>query len=45
MLYTKTAIKAGYKRNSLEKTGLVITYDNGNVNDRFRGRVIFPSIR
>ncbi|WP_165157432.1 DNA primase [Parabacteroides sp. ZJ-118] len=38
----KTAIKAGYKREFLEKTGLVITYDNGNVNDRFRGRVIFP---
>ena len=38
----KTAIKAGYKKEFLEKTGLVITYDNGNVNDRFRGRVIFP---
>ena len=38
----KTAIKAGYKKEFLEKTGLVIAYDNGNVNDRFRGRVIFP---
>lgn len=36
------AIKAGYKREYLEKTGLVISYDNGNVSDRFRGRVIFP---
>ncbi|WP_297909915.1 DNA primase [uncultured Parabacteroides sp.] len=38
----KAATKAGYKKEFLEKTGLVITYDNGNVNDRFRGRVIFP---
>lgn len=38
----KAATKAGYKKEYLEKTGLVITYDNGNVNDRFRGRVIFP---
>lgn len=38
----KTAMKSGYKKEFLEKTGLVIAYDNGNVNDRFRGRVIFP---
>lgn len=38
----KTATKSGYKKEFLEKTGLIITYDNGNVNDRFRGRVIFP---
>ncbi len=38
----KTAIQAGYQKSFLEKTGLIITYDNGNVNDRFRGRVIFP---
>lgn len=38
----KAAIQSGYKKEFLEKTGLVITYDNGNVNDRFRGRVIFP---
>lgn len=38
----RTAIKSGYKKEFLEKTGLIITYDNGNVNDRFRGRVIFP---
>lgn len=38
----KAAIRAGYKKEFLEKTGLVIAYDNGNVNDRFRGRVIFP---
>ena len=38
----KAATQAGYKKEFLEKTGLVIAYDNGNVNDRFRGRVIFP---
>lgn len=38
----KEAIKNGYKKDFLEKTGLIISYDNGNVNDRFRGRVIFP---
>jgi DNA primase len=38
----KEAIKSGYKQEFLEKTGLVIAYDNGGVNDRFRGRVIFP---
>lgn len=38
----KAATGAGYKKDFLEKTGLVIAYENGNVNDRFRGRVIFP---
>ena len=38
----KEALKKGYKKEYLEKTGLVIPYENGNVNDRFRGRVIFP---
>ena len=38
----KEATKSGYKKEFLEKTGLVIVYDNGGVNDRFRGRVIFP---
>lgn len=36
------ALRKGYKKEYLEKTGLVIAYENGNVNDRFRGRVIFP---
>lgn len=36
------AIQSGYKKEYLEKTGLVIAYENGKVNDRFRGRVIFP---
>lgn len=38
----KEAIKNGYKKEFLEKTGLIVVYDNGNANDRFRGRVIFP---
>lgn len=36
------ATKSGYKKEFLEKTGLVIVYENGNANDRFRGRVMFP---
>lgn len=36
------ALRKGYKKEYLEKTGLVIAYENGNVNDRFRRRVIFP---
>lgn len=31
----KAATKSGYKKEFLEKTGLVIAYDNGGVNDRF----------
>ena len=38
----RTATAAGYKQPYLEKTGLVIPYENGRMNDRFRGRVIFP---
>lgn len=38
----RSATAAGYKPSYLEKTGLVIRYDNGRVNDRFRGRMIFP---
>ena len=40
--FYKDSIKKGYKQEYLEKTGLIIPYENGNVNDRFRGRVIFP---
>lgn len=36
------ALKRGYKKEYLEKTGLIIAYDDGRVSDRFRGRVIFP---
>ena len=40
-LYRK-ALQSGYKKEFLEKTGLVIAYGNGGVSDRFRGRVMFP---
>lgn len=36
------AVKSGYKKEYLEKTGLVVSRDDGSVYDRFRGRVIFP---
>ncbi len=36
------ALQKGYKEEYLEKTGLVINHGNGDVIDRFRGRVIFP---
>lgn len=36
------AMQSGYKKEYLEKTGLVTCYENGTVNDRYRGRVIFP---
>ncbi|MDR3269377.1 MAG: DNA primase [Tannerella sp.] len=37
------ALKSGYQRNFLEKTGLVAFYENETAgSDRFRGRVIFP---
>ncbi|MDH6313485.1 DNA primase [Parabacteroides sp. PFB2-10] len=36
------AIEKGYQKDFLEKTGLIIVYENGNINDRFRGRVMFP---
>lgn len=36
------AIKSGYRKDYLEKTGLIVNRDDGSVYDRFRGRVIFP---
>lgn len=38
----QAALKSGYKKEYLEKTGLIIAYEDGKVSDRFRGRVIFP---
>ncbi|MDR1258982.1 MAG: DNA primase [Tannerellaceae bacterium] len=38
----REATGSGYKKTFLEKTGLIVSYDNGNVSDRFRGRVMFP---
>ncbi|MDR1737603.1 MAG: DNA primase [Candidatus Symbiothrix sp.] len=39
--FTQAALKAGYRREFLEKTGLSIAGSNYLI-DRFRGRVIFP---
>ena len=36
------AVKRGYKKEYLLDTGLCIESSDGRVNDRFRGRVIFP---
>ncbi len=40
--FTQEALKAGYKKTYLEKTGLTIAGENNYMADRFRGRVIFP---
>ncbi len=40
--FTQEALKNGYKKEFLEKTGLSIFYDGAVGVDRFRGRVIFP---
>jgi len=39
--FTNAALKAGYKIEYLEKSGLTLVRDGRNI-DRFRGRVIFP---
>lgn len=39
--FTNHAVKEGYKREYLEKSGLSIRKDN-RMYDRFRGRVMFP---
>lgn len=36
------ALKSGYKKEYLLKTGLCFESQSGQMNDRFRGRVIFP---
>ncbi|MDR1720580.1 MAG: DNA primase [Dysgonamonadaceae bacterium] len=41
-VFTQQALKAGYKKTYLEKTGLTIVGENNYMADRFRGRVIFP---
>ncbi|MDE5625236.1 MAG: DNA primase, partial [Muribaculaceae bacterium] len=38
----QAALKAGYSREALEKTGLCFATDRGELRDRFRGRVIYP---
>lgn len=39
---TQEALKNGYKKEYLVKTGLTIEGDNNYLVDRFRGRVMFP---
>ncbi|MFV0471135.1 MAG: DNA primase [Paludibacteraceae bacterium] len=39
---TKEALKQGYKKDFLVKTGLTIEGENYYTADRFRGRVMFP---
>lgn len=40
--FTQEAQKQGYKKEFLVKTGLTHENDNGQLSDRFRGRVMFP---
>ncbi|MDR3220123.1 MAG: DNA primase [Dysgonamonadaceae bacterium] len=40
--FSQQAMKAGYEKTYLEKTGLAIVGENNYVADRFRGRVMFP---
>lgn len=40
--FAQSALRAGYKKEYLVKTGLCMQQDNGQLTDRFRGRVIFP---
>ncbi|MFZ4725978.1 MAG: DNA primase [Paludibacter sp.] len=40
--FTQAAIKAGYSKEYLIKTGLTLEGENNYVADRFRGRVMFP---
>jgi len=40
--FSGEAIKKGYNKELLEKTGLVVKKEDGSSYDRFRGRVIFP---
>jgi DNA primase len=40
--FTQDALKAGYKKEFLEKTGLTIFRENNRFSDRFHGRVMFP---
>ncbi len=40
--FSNSAIRDGYKKEFLVKTGLSIERDNGDLVDRFYGRVMFP---
>lgn len=40
--FTQAALKAGYNKEYLVRTGLTLENENGQLTDRFRGRVMFP---
>ena len=40
--FSQTALKAAYNKEYLVKTGLTLENENGQLSDRFRGRVMFP---
>jgi DNA primase len=40
--FVRQAVRAGYRQEFLEKTGLAVAHDSGQLTDRFRGRVLFP---
>lgn len=40
--FSDHALKSGYSKDMLEKTGLTIFKEDGKYYDRFRGRVTFP---
>ncbi len=40
--FTQEALKNGYQKEYLLKTGLTIESEDGRLSDRFRGRVMFP---
>lgn len=42
--FADAALKAGYQKEFLTKTGLCFERDNGELTDRFNGRVLFPWI-
>ena len=40
--FSQAALKAGYNKDYLVKTGLTLENESGQILDRFRGRVMFP---
>lgn len=40
--FSRTALAKGYQKEYLLKTGLAVADDQGQLYDRYRGRVIFP---
>ncbi len=40
--FTQTALREGYNKEYLIKTGLTLENEQGYLTDRFRGRVMFP---